>query len=169
MSIVVSAKLPKRTMSLVWWGVDDQRMCGRLMCFEWVVALGLCCNHHHWATTTSITHLHQRDITRPSNQPLHLYPCPPCLSLSPDLSHFIIFDQYRQISAVYTSTKVIRTPLCPLTDLRSDPSQLNLFTSTLDHKSLIHYPTSHSYHTISTFCNYPNHHVRSLSAHTISL
>ena len=86
-------------------------------------------------------------------------------SLSPDPSHFIIIDQHRQISRVYTSTKAITSPLSHLTHLITDSSELSLFKSPLDHHSLSHLSLIP---ITSTFSNYPYAHVLPISTHSFS-
>ena len=153
-------------MSVEWLRVDDGRMSGRdvciLMLLEWVEALGLCPNTHHWthyhhhshAHTHTHTHasIHQRDTTHPTDYPLHLSPSSPLPLSYPTsqvhhhLSHpsHIIIDLHQQFSAVYPAPTKQHSTL-PLLHFLSNPLQLILFITPLDHHSLSLYPASHSY------------------------
>ena len=132
-------------------------------------------------TTTTITHLHQRDTTHPTHHPLHLYlHLPPTYpasfsnpppSLSPNQSHFIISTgQSPQNTQAPMLPPLYTLPLSTLPSAPYSPAfrsfTNHLFTSPLDPKSL----SQHSLIPItSTFSNYPDPHDRSRAAHSFSL
>ena len=178
----------KWTMWGEWVRWGNGRMSGRdvrwLMLLEWIDALGLCPNSHHWTHYHDHSHTHTLTYT---NATPHIRLTNRCISIQLHLplsyptalsqvhhhlshpSHIISIDLHQQLSAVYSAPTKHHSPL-PLIHFLSDPSQLNLITSPLDHKSLILYPSTHSYQPplhsrtittlisspyLHTLCNFP--------------